>query len=128
MTSSTRIHPITKKHTRALRGSLTDAEQRLWSILRQRQLGGFKFRRQHPLGNYILDFVCLEARLVIEVDGSQHLEQHGQDSKRTKWLNERGYRVLRFWNNEVLQNTPAVREAIWQVLSFGEPPPFQPSP
>jgi len=88
----------------------------LWRRLRRRQLLGRKFRRQQPLGRYIVDFVCLEARLVIEVDGSQHLEQQSYDGARRRWLERQGYRVLRFWNNEVLAETDAVVETIAQVL------------
>lgn len=104
------------RRPRALRIAATDAEQALWRRLRRRQLLGRKFRRQQPLGRYIVDFVCLEARLVIEVDGSQHLEQQSYDGARRRWLERQGYRVLRFWNNEVLAETDAVVETIAQVL------------
>ena len=70
----------------------------LWKVLRKQQVRGYKFRRQHPYGNYVLDFVCLEARLVIEVDGGQHQEQEEYDIKRTRWLQQHGFRILRFWN------------------------------
>ena len=95
---------------------MTFAERLLWARLRQRQLDGFKFRRQHPIGRFIVDFVCIEARVVVEIDGGQHAEQGLRDEARTAWLNGRGYRILRFWNNEVLQATDAVREAIRSAI------------
>jgi len=91
---------------------MTDAERALWSRLRKRQLKGLLFRRQYPLGRYIVDFVCLEQRLVIEVDGGQHNDQQTYDAMRTPWLEAQGYRVLRFWNNDVLTQTHAVVESI----------------
>ena len=112
MTPSTRIRPSTKRNARDLRRNLTDAERALWRHLRQRQVAGLKFRRQHPVGRYILDFVCLEARLVIELDGGQHAERQGEDQVRTAWLEARGYRVMRFWNTEVLGNP----EGVWEVI------------
>ena len=102
---------------------MTDAERLLWQHLRSRQLAGLKFRRQHPIGRYILDFVCLEAGLVIEVDGGQHGPQHSYDEARTAWLGQRGYRVLRFWNNEVLTNPEGVRERIWRDVQGCARPP-----
>ncbi len=89
-------------------------------------MGGFKFRRQHPFGDYILDFVCLEAGLVIEVDGGQHGEKMKEDAARTANLAAAGFRVLRFWNNEVLHEIEAVKESIWRALQT--PSPSQPSP
>jgi len=82
-----------------------------------RQILGLKFRRQHPAGNYILDFACIDAKLVIEVDGGQHGELQTQDKTRTLWLEAQGWKVLRFWNNEVLQNTEGVLESIYNALS-----------
>jgi very-short-patch-repair endonuclease len=111
-----------------LRRNPTDAEQRLWKHLRARQMGGFRFRRQHPYGDYVLDFVCLEAMLVIEVDGGQHDAQSDQDEARTAVLNAAGFTVLRFWNNEVLNETEAVKEAIWRALKAQNPSPSRPSP
>ncbi len=87
---------------RRLRKHPTDAERLLWRHLRLRQLGGYKFRRQQPLGPYIVDFVCLAKRLIVEVDGGQHAEQAEEDAQRTAWLEAQGFRVLRFWNTEVL--------------------------
>jgi very-short-patch-repair endonuclease len=91
---------------------MTEAESCLWQYLRMRQILGLKFRRQHPAGNYILDFACIDAKLVIEVDGGQHGELQTQDKTRTLWLEAQGWKVLRFWNNEVLQNTEGVLESI----------------
>ena len=106
---------------------MTDAEKLLWRHLRLRQFAGYKFRRQHPLGNYIVDFVCLEAALVLEVDGGQHAEYEDKDAIRTQWLEAKGLRVMRFWNNEVLSNIEGVKLAIWNCL-LGVQPPSQPSP
>jgi very-short-patch-repair endonuclease len=100
-----------------LRKNPTEAERKLWQHLRLRQLGGYKFRRQHSLGKYIVDFVCLEKRIVIEVDGGQHNTQVIYDQQRTAWIEQHGFRVLRFWDNEVMQNIEAVKEAIWQALA-----------
>jgi very-short-patch-repair endonuclease len=91
---------------------MTPAEAKLWSRLRNRQLGRFKFRRQHPIGNYIVDFCCAETELTIELDGDSHAEQQEYDKKRTAWLIEQGYREIRFWNREVLQNVDSVLDQI----------------
>ncbi|OIQ92402.1 hypothetical protein GALL_256230 [mine drainage metagenome] len=96
---------------------MTNAETHLWQHLRARQILGFKFRRQHPAGKYILDFACIDAKLAIEIDGGQHNELHMQDNLRTAWLESQGWKVLRFWNNEVLQNTEGVLEKIYNTLS-----------
>lgn len=103
---------------RALRRNQTDAETLLWSRLRGRQLQGFKFRRQHPLGAFTLDFVCLDAGLAIEIDGGQHSEPAAQahDARRTTFIEQQGLRVIRFWNHEVLTETVAVLEKILQTL------------
>ena len=108
-----------KDFARKLRQQLTDAERILWARLRNRQLQGVRFRRQQPIGSYIVDFICLERQLIVEVDGGQHNEREGrkEDRERTKWLQAKGYRVLRFWNNDVLMNTEGVLERITQVLS-----------
>ena len=83
-------------NARTLRKNLTDAEKRLWQKINRRQIGAFKFRRQHPIGEYIVDFVCLERHLIVELDGGQHAAQVAYDDQRTAWLKSRGYRVLRF--------------------------------
>ncbi|MDR0260325.1 MAG: endonuclease domain-containing protein [Comamonas sp.] len=107
------------QQARALRQSPTTAEQLLWRHLRNRQLAGAKFRRQHPLGPYILDFVCLEHGLVVEVDGGQHAQAPHElhDQQRTAWLQQQGLRVLRFWNHEVLQQTNEVLAHVLQALT-----------
>lgn len=101
---------------RQLRSNMTDAEKAVWQMLRGRQMSGYRFRRQHPFGDYILDFVCLSAKLVIEIDGGQHAEQVAADNQRDQFLRDAGLQVLRFWNNQVLSEIEAVREAIWQSL------------
>lgn len=106
------------KHlARKLRKEMTDAERTLWERLRRKQILGYAFRRQYPLGRYIVDFVCFEKRLIIEVDGGQHLEQQQEDEVRTRWLEQQGYEVLRFWNNEVLTEIDSVLEAIVTSLN-----------
>jgi very-short-patch-repair endonuclease len=98
---------------RELRKEMTPAEKKLWQILRGTQLDGLYFRRQHAIGSYIVDFICIQAKLIIEIDGSSHLEQEEYDKERTRWLEEeKGYRVIRFTNNDVLRNTNGVLEAI----------------
>jgi very-short-patch-repair endonuclease len=98
---------------RGLRRTMTDAELRLWRYLRNRHLIGMKFRRQHEIDRYIVDFVCPEASLIVELDGGQHAEMMAADADRTRRLEAMGYRVLRFWNNDVLANTGAVLEVIF---------------
>ena len=106
---------------------MTDAEQRLWRHLRMHQMEGFKFRRQHPVDGYILDFACVELMLAIELDGGQHADAIEADGIRTQALNQAGWKVLRFWNNDVLANTEAVLSSIYSYI--GEiSPPSQPSP
>ena len=100
-----------------LRRNMTKAERALWAELRDRRLAGFKFRRQHPLGPYVLDFFCEANKLVIEVDGGQHADDPARDAARTAWLEAHGCRVLRFWNNEVLANLPAVLTTIASALT-----------
>jgi very-short-patch-repair endonuclease len=115
---------------RELRSRMTDAENRLWRRLRGRQVEGFKFRRQHPFLDFILDFACLEGRLIVEVDGGQHLDS-AADRLRDLRLQEAGFRVLRFWNNQVLQETEAVVEIIRMALlerAESGPIPLTPSP
>ncbi len=112
----TYANPHITANGRQLRQNMTLAEQRLWRHLRGKRLAGYKFRRQQPLGTYILDFVCSEAKLAIEIDGGQHAEQTAYDAQRTRYLQQRGFTVLRFWNNEVLQQTEAVLTAILHKL------------
>lgn len=100
-----------------LRQQATQAEQTLWQRLRNRQILNAKFRRQHPIPPYIVDFVCLERQLIVEADGGQHAERQTQDEKRTAFLEAQGFRVLRFWNNEVLTETETVLEVIFCALN-----------
>ena len=95
-------------NAREMRKNFTDAELKLWKRLRNRLTDGEKFRRQQPIGKYIVDFVCAERKLVVEVDGGQHSENVAYDSERTAWLESQGYCVLRFWNNEVLVDVEIV--------------------
>jgi very-short-patch-repair endonuclease len=103
---------------RELRQRQTRAEKTLWARLRNRQLDGVKFRRQQPIGHYIVDFASFENRVVVEIDGGQHNEREMEekDEARTLWLSKEGYRVLRFWNNEVLGNVDGVLEVIRTAL------------
>jgi len=114
------------ERARSLRSEQSDVEKRLWRELRDRQLDGFKFRRQHGIGPYIVDFVCIEAGLVVELDGGQHAEQVNYDSRRSVFIEAAGYRVVRFWNNEVLDNTEGVLERIRELLAVSPSP--RPSP
>ena len=118
---------IMKSLTKALRKNQTDAEKRLWYLLRNKQLAGFKFRRQHKIGHYIVDFVCLEKKLIIELDGGQHANQIRHDSQRTGILESLGYTVTRFWDNEVLTQTQNILEAIHKTLIDNPSPPPSPS-
>ena len=113
----------TTTRARKLRQLQTDAEVRLWRYLRSRQVGGHKFRRQRPIGPYIADFICLECDLVIEIDGGQHAESRRYDDKRTRFIEVRGFKVLRFWNDEMLQRTEAVLTVIYEALSTAAPHP-----
>ncbi len=111
---------------RGLRQTMTDAEQRLWRHLRNRQLAGWKFRRQHEVGNYIVDFVCTETMLVVELGGGQPANQVACDERRTQQLQALGYRVLRFWNNDALMNIESVLEVILGALASPPPHPNPP--
>jgi len=112
-----------KAFARQLRRQMTDAERLLWHHLRSRRLGGHKFRRQHPLGPYVVDFVQLEARLVVEADGGQH-QCRAADLARNAWLQRHGFRVLRFWNNEILGETEAVLAVIAEAAESPHPVPL----
>lgn len=120
-----RLAENTTDFSRKLRLEMTDAEKYLWRHLKSRQLHGLKFRRQHPLGNYILDFACIELKLAIEVDGGQHTEQQAYDDERTMWLKAQAWNVLRFWNNDVLQNIEGVLQVIeTALLKHHAPSPY----
>jgi very-short-patch-repair endonuclease len=108
---------------RQLRSNPTEAEKRLWSKLRLKQVDGHRFRRQAPIGPYVVDFVCFARRLTIEVDGGQHDSRVIEDDTRAAWLDRQDFRVLRFWNNEVLGNIEGVYENIVAHLARGIPPP-----
>ena len=114
-----------KTFARKLRKSETDAERKIWQQLRSKSLNGAKFRRQHPVGPYIVDFICINEKLVIELDGGQHQQQQDYDAKRTAFLEQSGYRVLRFWDDDVLLKRDSVMQVIFETL--GSPSP-QPSP
>lgn len=114
---------MSKERARALRKRMTDAERKLWHHIRDRRLGGCKFRRQHPLGPFIVDFICLEEKIVIEVDGGQHAENEEMDIQRSAYLNKMGYRVFRFWNNHVLEGTGAVLALILASIENNPPSP-----
>jgi very-short-patch-repair endonuclease len=101
---------------RALRQDQTDVERKLWALLRSRQLDGFKFRRQVPIDRYFADFACRDANIIVELDGSQHLDRIAYDAERTRVLEACGWRVLRFWNNQVLETPEGVLETILAEL------------
>ncbi len=105
---------------RKLRREETDAERKLWSRIRDRQFHGLKFRRQVPVCGYVADFLCHEVKLIVELDGGQHAERGEEDARRTRALNEAGFLVLRFWNNDVLANTDGVLTAIAEELQAAE--------
>ena len=104
-------------YARELRHNLTEAEKKLWLVLRAHQMGRVQFRRQHAIGPYIVDFCAPRRKLIIEVDGGQHAEQQEYDAERTAFLGSKGYRVLRFWNHEVLGNFEAVTGVIFEAVS-----------
>lgn len=119
-------HPIDGARARTLRREMTDAERHMWRILRSRQIEGKRFRRQVPFGRYIADFVCHEARLIIEVDGGQHDPSLSQGTGRRRFLQSEGYRVPWFWNNEILQNPEGVHATIVEDLRRHHPHPTLP--
>jgi very-short-patch-repair endonuclease len=112
-------------HARELRRYPTEAEAFLWRQLRGRTFKGLKFRRQLTMGNYIVDFVCLDKRLIIELDGSQHNAepQRQYDGVRDQWLRSQGFRILRFWNNEIFDEWEAIAEALWKAAQEDPSPP-----
>ena len=115
-------------NAKTLRTNQTEAEQRLWYHLRAHRFMDLKFKRQKPMGRYIVDFVCVERRLIIELDGGQHAEQVVYDQHRDAWLRSQGYTVLRFWNNEVMQQLEGVLEQIRLTLTLSPSPSPERSP
>lgn len=115
-------------NAKILRANQTDAEQRIWYHLRAHRFMGLKFKRQKPLGHYIVDFVCVEQRLIIEIDGGQHAEQTEYDQRRDVWLQSQGYTILRFWNNEVMQQLESVLEQIRLTIPLSADSTLSPSP
>jgi very-short-patch-repair endonuclease len=109
--------PVMLGRARRMRKDPTDAERKVWSLVRNRRLQGYKFRRQIWIGSFIVDFVCEQPKLVVEIDGGQHSMQLSYDLARTRYLETRGYRVVRFWSNDVLARTEAVQERLLQVLA-----------
>ena len=119
--------PKLLSNAKILRTQQTEAEQRLWYHLRAHRFMGLKFKRQKPMGRYIVDFVCMEQMLIIELDGGQHSEQVEYDQQRDAWLRSQGYTVLRFWNNAVMQELDGVLEQI-RLMIILEPSPLAPLP
>jgi len=124
------LRDITHLRAHQLRRNTTDAEKKLWRHLRRLDLDGSHFRRQVPIGPYVADFACMAVRLLIEIDGSQHAEDREKvhDAARTRWLEKEGYRVLRFWNNDITKNIDGVMEAVYAALHgslSGEPVPLK---
>jgi very-short-patch-repair endonuclease len=113
---------LLRKRAKSMRSEQTDAEHRLWQILRAKRLEGYKFKRQLPIDHYIVDFVCLRQRLIIEADGGQHSESTS-DAKRDAYLKAQGFRVLRFWNDKIFNNEEGVLEAILAALHTPLPNP-----
>ena len=110
------MNKLLKQRSRDLRKNLTDAEQKLWQKLRNKQIDDHKFRRQFVLGNYIVDFICIDKRLIVEVDGGQHMDNVDYDLQRDEWLKKQNFKVLRFWNNQVLSEIDSVLEVIVKNL------------
>ena len=116
-------HRLLTGVAKRLRQDATDAERVLWREVRAHRFAGFKFKRQEPLGSYVVDFVCYEAKLIVELDGGQHTDQKEADEERTRWLASRGFRVLRFWNNDLLTNIAGVMQVIEKSLHVSPPLP-----
>ncbi len=127
MSDRKRIVPITTARARLLRSNMTDVERRLWCAIRGKQLEGCRFRRQHPIGAYIVDFACVEEMLVVELDGGQHQSQKTYDDTRSRYLNQQGWQVVRFWNSEVLESLDGVLEVIVEKLKSTRPSPLPPT-
>ena len=118
---------LANERARSLRKGMNEYERRLWGLLRTKRLEGFRFRRQHPIGRYTVDFFCPAAKLIVEQDGGQHGEEEEmyRDAERTRWLEARGYRVHRVWNADVMRRPNDVLEGIFRALT--DPPSVSPS-
>ena len=126
-------NPVLRGRARELRRELTPAERILWPRLRGRRFLGFKFRRQHPFGRYVLDFFCHESSIVVELDGLTHVGREAQDKRRQRWIESRGLKVLRFWDSDVYTNLNGVLEVIWhecdsRKAKVKRPPPKRNGP
>ena len=118
-------NPVLHQRAKAMRQEMSEAEAKLWQHLRASRLNGYKFRRQQPMGHYIVDFMCVTPKLIVKADGGQHTEQAAYDHARTAYLNSLGFTVLRFWNHEILQQTNDVLAEILRVLQELEKQPAQ---
>src|SRR6185437_3253676 len=107
---------MANEFARRLRKEMTDAERFVWAKLKYRQLGGFKFRRQAEVGVYVVDFLCNEAKVVFELDGSQHADRVAKDEEPTRWLESQGFRVFRVWNHQVFEEWDSVSDHLWRLL------------
>ncbi|MGN6983469.1 endonuclease domain-containing protein [Neisseria sp. P0008.S010] len=116
-------NPALHQRSKAMRQKMSEAEAKLWQHLRAGRLNGHKFRRQQPMGNYIVDFMCVTPKLIVEADGGQHTERAAYDHARTAYLNSLGFTVLRFWNHEILQQTNDVLAEILRMLQELEKQP-----
>jgi very-short-patch-repair endonuclease len=123
-----RKDPLLQQRARALRRDMTPTECILWSVLRDRRFAGFKFRRQKPIGGFIVDFVCAAATLVVELDGESHIGKEKADQDRKTALERMGYKVLRFWDTDVYDSRDAVLEVIWRECQTRAGPPLTPNP
>ena len=108
-------------NARRMRHEPTDAERKFWAAVRGRRFAGYKFKRQYPIGPYIADFVCVEQRLIVELDGSQHAQQAEYDEARTAYLKQCGFRVLRYWNDDFLRMKEVILEDVWRALNAPSP-------
>lgn len=117
---------LNRNKARSLRKNPTEAEKALWRFLRLRQMDGHKFRRQFPIGRYIVDFISFEKRIIIEVDGGHHAAQVEYDQERTAWLESQGFQVFRFWNQQVMKEIESVKEVIMEALRSAPPPQSSP--
>jgi very-short-patch-repair endonuclease len=118
----------TRDFARKLRKEMTDTERFVWDRIRHRQIGGFKFRRQAPVGHFIVDFICFEAKVILEFDGDQHDSARLEDAARTHWLQSQGFRVARFWNHEVFEDWESIEAHLHSLVTAGSTPHPNPPP